>query len=144
MDVSELRKRILRAIDDGRKEAESRRTVVDESVKAYEAFLETIAVPLLRQAAQVLNAAGHTFIVHTPADSVRLAAEKSPQTFIEIELDRSSAEPAVMGRVSLTRGRQGLIIEERPLAPHRPVAQVTEDDVAAFLVAEVPKLVLKT
>jgi hypothetical protein len=144
MDVSELRKRILRAIDDARKDAESRRTVVDESVKAYETFLRDIAVPLLRQAAQVLNAAGHTFVVHTPAESVRLAAEKSPETFIEIELDRSGAEPQVMGRVSITRGRQGHVIDERPIAAERPVAQVTEEDVSAFLIASVPKLVLKT
>ncbi|MEO8484441.1 MAG: hypothetical protein ABI634_19705 [Acidobacteriota bacterium] len=144
MDVSELRKRILRAIDEARKDAEDRRPMVDESVKAYEAFLRDIGVPLLLQAAQVLNATGQTFVVHTPAESVRLAAEKSPDTFIEIELDRSGPQPQVIGRVSVTRGRQGLVIEERPLAPNRPVAQVTEDDLSAFLVAEVPKLVLKT
>jgi hypothetical protein len=144
MDVSELRKRILRAIDEARKDAESRRTVVDESVKAYEKFLRDIAVPLLRQAAQVLNATGHAFVVHTPAETVRLAAEKSPHTFIEIELDRSAGEPTVVGRVSLTRGRQGLVVEERPIVPERPVAAITEDDVSAFLVSAVPKLVLKT
>jgi len=144
MDVSELRKRILRAIDDARKEAETRRTVVDESLKAYEAFLRDIAVPLMLQAAQVLNADGHVFVVHTPAESVRLAAEKSPETFIELVLDRSGAEPGVVGRVSLARGRQGLVIVERPIAPERPVAAVTEEDVSAFLVAEVPKLILKT
>ena len=144
MDVSELRKRILRALDDARKDAASRRTVVDDAAKAYGTFLETTAVPLLRQAASVLNAAGHAFIVHTPAESVRLAAEQSPQTFLEIGLDVSGAEPTIVGRVSLARGRQGVMIEERPIAPNRPVAAVTEDDLSAFLVAEVPKLVLKT
>jgi hypothetical protein len=144
MDVSELRKRILRAIDEARKDAADRRTIVDDSAKAYATFLDTIAVPLLRQAAQVLNADNHVFIVHTPAASARLASEKSPQTFLEVELDVSGAEPAVIGRVSVTRGRQGLVIEERPIAPNTPVAKVTEEDVSAFLVAEVPKLVLKT
>jgi len=144
MDVSELRKRILRALDEARKDATNRRTIVDESAKAYAIFLEKTAVPLLRQAASVLNAAGHAFIVHTPAESVRLAAEQSPQTFLEIALDVSGAEPAIVGRVSVARGRQGLVIEERPIAASRPVATVTEDDLSAFLVAEVPKLVLKT
>ena len=77
MDVSELRKRILRAIDDARKEAETRRTVVDESLKAYEAFLRDIAVPLMLQAAQVLNADGHVFVVHTPLTQ-SVATEHSP------------------------------------------------------------------
>ncbi len=143
MDVSELRKRILRAIDDARKDAAGRRTVVDEATKAYQQFLETIAVPLLRQAATVLNAAGHAFIVHTPASSVRLAAEKSPETFLEIELDTRHTEPEVIGRVSLTRGRRGVILEERPIATHKPVSALTEDDLSAFLVTEVPKLVVK-
>jgi hypothetical protein len=143
MDVSELRKRILRAIDDARKDAADRRTVVDEAAKAYQQFLETIAVPLLRQAAIVLNAAGHGFVVHTPAASARLAAEKSPETYLEIELDASGAEPTVVGRVSITRGRRGLIIEERPIAAHKSVSALTEDDVSAFLVTEVPKLVVK-
>lgn len=142
MDVSELRKRILRAIDEARKDAEGRRTVVDESGKAFETFLTSIAVPLMRQAASVLSAAGHPYAVHTPAASVRLVADKSPDTFIELELDTARPEPAVIGRVSLTRGRQGLIIEERPIAD-RPVAALTEEDLSAFLVTEVPKLVVK-
>jgi hypothetical protein len=143
MDVSELRKRILRAIDDARRESESRRTIVDESVKAFEAFLQDTAVPLLRQAAQVLNATGHAFVVHTPAGRVRLAADKAPDTFIEIDLDRSGPVPQAIGRVSLTRGRQGVVIEERPIVADRAVSALTEDDVSAFLVAEVPRLVLK-
>jgi hypothetical protein len=143
MDVSELRKRILRAIDEARKDAANRQTVVDESVKAYHDVLAGLAVPLLRQAAAVLNAAGHAFIVHTPAESARLAAETSPLTFLEILLDTSGAEPEVVGRVSVARGRQGQIVEERPIAPGRAVGALTEEDVSAFLVAEVPKLVLK-
>ena len=54
MDVSELRKRILRALDDARKDAVVRRREVDEAANAYETFLEQVAVPLMRQAAQVL------------------------------------------------------------------------------------------
>ena len=143
MDVSELRKRILRALDDARKDATGRRTVVDESSKAYQTFLANTAVPLLKQAASVLNAANYAFVVHTPAESVRLVAEKSPDTYLEIDLDLNRPEPAVMGRVSLTRGRQGLIVEEREIAPGTAVAKLTEEDVSAFLIEEIPKLVAK-
>jgi hypothetical protein len=56
MDVSDLRKRILRAIDDARKDASARRTVVDEAAKAFDTFLTGMAVPLMRQAVNVLRA----------------------------------------------------------------------------------------
>ncbi|MEO8070432.1 MAG: hypothetical protein ABI652_03450 [Acidobacteriota bacterium] len=134
----------MRALDDARRDAAARRTVVDEAKKAYEEFLENIAVPLMRQATIVLNAAGQVFAVHTPADSVRLVAENAPLTFIELELDVTRPEPQVIGRVSLTRGRQGLVVEERPIAKNIAVADLTEEHVSAFLMAEIPKLVMRT
>jgi hypothetical protein len=143
MDVSELRKRILRALDEARKEAATRRQVLDAAARDYERFLSQLAVPLVRQAATVLNASGHAFSVHTPAGAVRLAAEASPQTFLEFTLDPSPLEPTVLGRISLTRGRQGLVLVERPVTPGKAIAELTEEDVSAFLVAEIPKLVVR-
>ena len=143
MDVSELRKRILRALDEARKDAVVRRQEVDEAAKAYESFLANIAVPLMRQAAQVLNATSDAFAVHTPAASVRLVSETSPQTFVEFSLDTTGAQSHVIGRVSLTRGRQGLVVEERPLAAGKSVEALTEEDVSTFLVTEIPKLVVR-
>ena len=114
MDVSELRKRIIRALDDARKDASMRRVTVDEATRAYENFLANVATPVMRQAVIVLKGEGHPFTVQTPAESVRIVADSSPQTFIELGLDRSAARPVVIGRVSLARGRQALVIEERP------------------------------
>jgi hypothetical protein len=144
MDVSELRKLILRAIDDAKKDISARRGLLDAAAKAYEEFLAMIAVPLLRQSATVLKASGELFDVHTPAGSVRLVAERSPHTFLEIELDVTRPQPEVIGRVSLTRGRQGLVVEERPIVAGRPVAELTEEDLTAFLVTEIPKLVVRS
>ena len=143
MDVSDLRKRIIRALDDARKDASNRRVVVDEATKAYETFLVEIATPVMRQASLVLKAEGHPFTVQTPAGSVRLVADGSAQTFIELGLDTSSAPAVVFGRVSLTRGRQGHVIEERPIVD-KPVAAVTEEDLSTFLVVEIPKLVVRS
>lgn len=142
MDVSDLRKRILRALDDARKDQSSRRSVLDEAAQAYATFQETLAVPLLKQAAQVLRAEKHGFTVNTPPDGARLVSEASPNTFLEFALDTTSA-PQVIGRVSLAHGRQGRVVEERPLAAGRAVAALTEDDVATFLVTEIPKLILR-
>lgn len=144
MDVSELRKRIDRAVDDARKEAALRRVRIDQSVKAYAEFLSAVAVPMLKQAATIINASGGTFVVSTPAETVRLSAQHSAETYLEIALDRGGAEPEVVGRVSLARGREGTIVDERVLGQGKPVEKVTEEDLAAYLVAAVPRLVVKT
>lgn len=144
MDVSELRKRILRAVDDARKDAAERRALVDESVKAYAQFLPDIVVPMLKQAATIVNASGGTFVVSTPAETARLSAQHAADTYLEIGLDRTGAEPEVVGRVSLARGRQGVIVDERPIAAGKPVEKLTEDDLAAYLVTAVPKLIVKS
>jgi hypothetical protein len=143
MDVSELRKKILRALDDARQDAAARRQATDEAARAYEKFLADVGVPVMRQAATVLKGEGHAFAVETPADSVRITAAGSPDTFLELTFDASGPQPEVIGRVSVTRGRRGLIITERPIAAAKPIGSLTEDDVSAFLISEVPKLVLK-
>src|SRR5512134_288042 len=116
MDVSDLRKRILRALDEARTEAATRRSEVDQAQRAYEQFLETVAVPLLRQAQGILKAEGQLFTVHAPAGGAKLASDASSQTFLEFALDRANRRPIVIGRVSRTRGRQRVVVDERPIA----------------------------
>jgi|SRR6185503_5713179 len=141
MDVSDLRKRILRALDDARVDAASKRTERDEVQRAYDQFLETVAVPLLKQAQGILKAESQMFTVHAPAGSAKLASDGSAQTFLEFVLDGSGDRPVVIGRISRARGRQRVIVDERPVSVDKAVAQLTDEDVAAFLVAELPKLV---
>lgn len=143
MDVSELRKRILRAVDDARKDAAARRVLVDEATKAYARYLDDVVVPMLKQAATIVNASGGTFVVSTPADSARLSAQHASETYLEIALDRSGVEPDVVGRISLARGRQGVVVDERPVATGKPVEALTEEDLAAYLVTAIPRLVVR-
>lgn len=144
MDVSELRKRILRAVEDARKDAAARRVLIDQATKAYARYLEDIVVPMLKQTATIVNASGGTFVVSTPADSARMSAQHASETYLEIALDRSGVEPEVVGRISLARGRQGVVVDERPIATGKPVEALTEEDLAAYLVTAIPKLVVKT
>jgi hypothetical protein len=113
MDVSELRKRILRAVDEARQDATARRSLVDQAVKAWEGYLTDVVVPMLKQTAAIVNASGGTFTVSTPADTARLSAQHAAETYLEIALDRSGIEPDVVGRVSLARGRQGIVPSAR-------------------------------
>jgi len=141
MDVSELRKKILRALDEARLDAASKRGERDEVQRAYDQFLETVAVPLLKQAQGILKAERQMFTVHAPVGSAKLASDSSAQTFLEFSLDSSGDRPTVLGRTSRARGRQRVIVDERPVTTGKGVGELTEEDVAAFLVAELPKLV---
>jgi hypothetical protein len=141
MDVSDLRKRIMRALDDARKEAQVERASRDTARREFQTFLSDVAVPLLRQAQTVLRAQGYQFSIETPPDSARLTADSAQQTFLELVLDVEHARPRVLGRISVTRGRDG-VVEERPVSD-RPIAQIGEEDLAAFLVSAIPTLVLK-
>lgn len=141
MDVSDLRKRILRALDEARVDATRRRSEVDTAREAYDALLERVVVPVLRQAQAVLKAERQMFTVHAPAGSAKLASDTSTQTFVEFLLDTAGDEPHVLGRVSRARGRERVLVEEKPVAAGKLVTELTEEDVAAFLVSELPKLV---
>ena len=144
MDVSELRKRIIRALDEARKDASTRRQHVDAAQAAYASFLADIAVPTAKQAAAVLKAQGFPCTVDTPAESVRITMAGSHDTFVELELDASAQSPQVIGRTSVGRGRSGLVVDETPLAGGKPIAELTDEDVASYLVTAIPKLVVRS
>ena len=143
MDVSDLRQRILRALDAAKNDASTRRSEVDAAQVAYEQFLERIAVPLLRQTQDILKAERHMFTLHAPAGSARLVSDAYPATFLEFTLDTTGGRTQVIGRVSIARGGKRVVVEENPLAPGTPVQDLKDEDVAGFLVTEIPKLVAR-
>jgi hypothetical protein len=139
MEISEIRRRLRGALDAGRHEAAERRARTDLASRDYEQFLETRAVPVFQQLAVVLNSEGHPFKVFTPAGSVRLASERSPEEFLELTLDTAADPPEVLARTSRGRGRR-LISEERPLRPGLAVADLKDEDVLEFLLREIVPL----
>jgi hypothetical protein len=140
MEVSEVRRRLRGAIDKAKQGAADRRARTDAAARDYEVFLEQRAVPVFHQLAAALTAEGHLFEVFTPATSVRLASERSPEQFIEIVLDDTSDPPTVVGRTTRGRGRR-MITSERALQGGAPVADLTEEDVLTFLLEEIVGLV---
>jgi hypothetical protein len=144
MDVSDLRKRIIRALDDARRDASARRQHIDAAQAAYERFLAGVAAPTMKDAAAVLKAQGFPCSVDTPADSVRITMAGSHDTFVELELDNSGSAPHVVGRASVARGRSGQVVDETPIADGKPIGELTDEDVAAYLVSVIPKLVLRS
>jgi hypothetical protein len=137
MEISHVRQRILATIERARQRDAERRARTDEAARAYSTFLDTIAVPIFRQVANVLRAEGHLFGVFTPSGSVTLVSDRSAQDSIGVALDTTGDEPIVVGRTSRSRG--GRVIEsERPVGDP---ATLTEVELLDFLMKELEGLV---
>lgn len=135
MEVSDVRRRIRAAIEAARGRAAERRTRTDEASRAYEVFLETVAVPAFHTVASALTGEGHRFKVITPGRAVRLSPERSAEEFIELALDTERDAPAVVILSSRGRGRR-MIGTERLLREDLPIAELAEEDVVAALLEE--------
>ena len=139
MEISEVRKRLRGTVERAKRKAAERRTLMDDAGRDFPTFLETIAVPLFRQAAGVLKAQGYLFRVFTPGGSVRLAADKNAADFIELTLDTSGPAPILTGRTSRTRGRH-IVESERPVGSGA-IREITEEQVLDFLADELEPFV---
>ena len=136
MEVSEIRRRVRAAIESARREAKERRVRSDRAAVEYQHFLRDRAVPVFQTVAAALVAESYRFKVFTPADSVRLASENSGNDFIELSLDSAADPPTVIGRTSRGRGSR-LVESERPVKEGTAIAELSDDDVLAFLMAEI-------
>jgi hypothetical protein len=139
VEVSEIRRRLRAAIEKARRVSEERRARTDTAARDYQVFLEQRATPIFHQLAGALKAEGLSFKVFTPAASIRLASDRSPDDFIELSLDDTSDPPVVLGRTTRGRGRR-MSTTDRALANGTPIADVTEEDVLAFLLEELTAL----
>jgi hypothetical protein len=138
MEISEVRKRVLQAIDQSRRAAAERRARSDAASASYDRFLAEVATPMFKQFAGVLKAEGYPFQVFTPAGGLRLASDRSSEDYIELRLDLSGPVPVVLGHVNRTRGSR-ILASERPIG--LGVAELTEHDVLEFLVQEIQPFV---
>jgi len=100
--------------------------------RAYENFLNEIAVPVARQLANAMKAEGYAFTVSTPGKGVRLASDHGREDFIELDLDTSGDQPEVMARVSRQRGSR-TVDAELPIKRGAFPEEITEEDFLEFL-----------
>jgi hypothetical protein len=139
VEIPEIRRRLRAAIEKARRVAEERRMRTDAAARDYQVFLEQRATPVFHQLAGALKAENHPFKVFTPASSIRLASDRSPEEFIELSLDDSSDPPTVLGRTSRGRGRR-MTTTERAIRDGVPIPDLTEEDVLSFLLEEITAL----
>jgi hypothetical protein len=133
VEISIVRQRVQGAIAAGRERARRRRSETAEAEKAYESFLQDVAIPITKQVAMALKAEGLGFTVFTPASGLRLASDHARDDYIEFALETASERPHVVGRINRTRGSRTLS-DERPIKAHTSPNALTEDDVLTFLV----------
>lgn len=139
MEPSEIRRRVLRVLEQAKRNAAAHRAEADAARRAFEALLPA-AAPLWQQAASVLRAEGYAFRVFTPSDSLRFASERSGGDFIEITLDTSRRPVALVGRTCVTRGHR-VIDRETIVAEGDAVPGVDAEAIFRFLLGELEPLV---
>ncbi len=139
MEIADVRKRVTETIERAKRSAQERRTRADAAAQEFVVFLDRIAVPIFRQVANALKAAGYSFALNTPSGAVRLASERSAEDYVELTLDAEGEDIWVVGRTRRSWGSRTLE-SERPVR-RCPVRDITEDDVLTFLLAELEPFV---
>jgi hypothetical protein len=139
METSFVRNKLRETIERAKRHSAERRAHNDEASRAYDAFLEHIAVPMMRQIAGALKADGYPFTVFTPSGAVRLMSDRRAEDFIEVALDLGGDAPRVLGHTSRLRGRH-LLEAEQPVGSGKPGA-ISEEELLEFLLKELEPFV---
>jgi hypothetical protein len=135
MEVSDVRRRLRAAIEGAKVRAAERRARTDEATLAYDAILETAAVPAFHAVVNALVGEGHRFKVTTPGRAVRMSPERPAEDFVELALDTDRDAPAVVLLSSRGRGRRA-VSSERVLREGPQIAGLTEEDVVTAVLDE--------
>src|SRR5262245_9993349 len=140
METADVRKRINDTIARAKHDAAARRARNAEAGPAYERFIENVAAPLMQQVFAVLKAEKYAFTVQTPAGTVRLASERSPEDFLEVRLDTSGQLPQVVVHVERVRGRE-TTVEDHPVRPGVLTEHLTDTDLLEVVAQAVGVLI---
>jgi hypothetical protein len=122
-------------MEQARRDQSERRARAQEAARAYDTFLNTIAIPAFRMVANVLTAEGVKFEAMTPSGGVLIVADRQRDDAIGLELDTSVDPPEPLVTITRVRGSRSLR-HERRIRGSAPMQQLTEDDVIEMLLEE--------
>jgi hypothetical protein len=126
LETGDVRKRVKQAIEEGKRATAQQRADRDRAQVQFDAVLRNVAAPLFRQIVSALRAEGYLFAVSTPAESVRIASERSSGDYLELVLDSERRPPTVLLRTGHTRGRH-VVEDERAVHEGPDLAGLDED-----------------
>jgi hypothetical protein len=127
MDVAMIRKRLKSEIDQARRTAAERRERAKHATRAYDQFLDEVAIPVFRQLATVLRAEGIPFEVQTPSGGVRLVSDRNRDDGIGLELDATEDPPQLM--ITSTRAWGSRVVQsERAVKERAAIDRISEDE----------------
>ncbi len=132
MEVSQVRKQLLTAMERGRRDAQERRQRTAEAERAFGSFLNDVAIPIARTLGSTLKSEGLPFTISTPGGSVRLSSDNARNDYIDILLDATADPPEVVARSSRGRGSRTLN-EERAVKPGAAPGDISEQELLDFL-----------
>ena len=135
MEISDVRRRLQRAMEEAGRRSAHRRARNDEASRAWDERVASTAVPAFTKLQPALAAENHRFTMSTPAESVRLARERSAEEFIELALDTDRDVPAVLLRSVHGRGRR-IVSSERIVREGDAIASLSEEDIVGAVADE--------
>lgn len=135
VDVGDIRKRVRRTIAEARRAAAERRAQVAAAEQDGARVLADVVAPLFTMLAAAFKSEGYRFRVLTPAGAVRLAAEASPDDYVEVTLDTTRDAPALVARTSRTWGRR-VLVDETTLREAAEIDCLTAEDLLELTLAQ--------
>jgi len=133
MEPSVLRKRVRESIDSARQAAAARRAANEAASQAWQAARETVVVPAWQQTVQVLRSEGYLLQVSTPAGTVHVTLEKSPQDGVELLLETGSQGPVLLLRVTRRHGREVTSDERVAVTGTEAIAAISDEQACTLL-----------
>ena len=140
MEPSEIRKRVLQAIEQAKRHAIEHRGETERATAAFDDLLPRAAAAW-KIAMNVLRSEGHGFTMQTPAGLLRLVSDRSGEDYIEVALDTGRRPVAVLVRTRLARGRRVIDRESTVAQGDEAIAGLDEDRLVDVLVRELEPFV---
>ena len=134
-DVALIRKRVRTEIEQARRSAAERRERAKTANRAYETFLDEVAIPAFRQLATVLRSESIPFEVQTPSGGVRLVSDRNRDDVIALEFDTTQDPPQLMLISTRTWGSRS-VRSERAVKERTAIENVSEDDLFEHVIGE--------
>ena len=140
MEISDVRRRTRDAIEQWKRQSAERRARQDAAARAWSAVLTRVVVPVTQQISQVLRAEGYPVQVFTPADRVRISAERSGEDYVELSLETDGSDAVLVAHSSRQRGRETIADERVLVRGAEAIAALRDEELLDYLLESLARV----